>query len=115
MLQSGISLNMPTCGGDVDILQVPDFVNVSDQGPGKTSPESGDILAMLDLVSNLDPGPGEPLLESGVGLDMPHFAIDCDILQVQDIVSAIDPGRGRSARGDLPGVRGYISSAGCLQ
>ena len=80
LLQSGISLNMPNFAGDVDILQVPDFVSVP--GPGKTSPESGDMLAMSDFVSDFDTGPGELLLQSGVSLNMPNFAGDVDILQV---------------------------------
>ena len=38
LLQSGVSLKLPNFAGDVDILQVPDFVSVVDPGTGKTSP-----------------------------------------------------------------------------
>ena len=74
MLQSGISLNMPNFAGVIDVSQVPNFVSVSDPGPGKISPESGNMLAMSDFVSDFDPGPWEPLLLSEVSLDMPNFA-----------------------------------------
>ena len=83
LLQLGVSLNMPKFTGDVDILQVSDFVSVIDPRPAKTSPESGDVSSMPDLISNFDPRPGEPLLKTGVGLDMPNFDSDFDILQCQ--------------------------------
>ena len=105
LLQWGISLNMPNFAGDVDILQVPNFVSVRDPGPGKISPESGGILAMSDVVSDFVPGPGEPLLQSRISLSMPNLAGDVDILQVPNFVSVSDPWPGR-----LPGVRGYVGN-----
>ena len=110
--QSGVSLAMPNFAGDVDILQVPEFVSVIDPGPGNTSPESKDILAMPDLVSNFDPRPGEPLLKSGVGLDMPNLDSDLDILQMPDFVSAIDPGPRTTSpeSGDILAVPDFVSN-----
>ena len=67
---------------------------------------------MLDFVSDFDPWPGEPLLESGVGLDMPHFASDCDILHVQDFVSVINPWHGETSpeSGDILAVPDFVSN-----
>ena len=75
-------------------------------GPGRPPQSPGDILAMPDFVSDFDPEPGEPLLDSGVGLDMPHFASDCDILQIQDFECAINPGHGETSpeSGDILAV-----------
>ena len=47
LLHSGISLFMPNFTGDVDILQVPNFVSVSDPGPGKISFCSSVILCCI--------------------------------------------------------------------
>ena len=72
------------------------------------------MLAMSDFVSDFDPGPGDPLLESGVGLDMPHFASNCElhVLQVQDFVGAIDPGPGTTSpeSGDILAVPDIVSN-----
>ena len=104
-------------GPIVPAYTTPDFVSVSDPGPGKTSPESGDMLTMSDFVSDFDPGPEEPLLQSEVSLTMPNFAerwyiagagiCECrwsrargtspesgDILAMPDLVSNFDLGPG---------------------
>ena len=88
------------------MLELPGFASDTHQGPGRTSPESGDILAGPDFVSNFDPGPREPLLQSGISLNMPNFAGVVDVSQVQNFVSVSDPGAWK----DLPGVREYVGN-----
>ena len=57
---------------------MPDFVNATDPGPGKPSPESGARLEVPDFASDLDPGPGKPSPEPGARLEMTGFASDFD-------------------------------------
>ena len=126
LLESGDSLDMSHFTSNCELLQVQDFVGAIDPGPGTTFwrelPDKTDcnkvtiiiiigwlgttsgtnlwrhhLLAMPDFVSDNDPGPGDPLLESAVGLDVPHFASDCDILQMQECVYAINPGHGETS------------------
>ena len=52
LLQSGVSLNMPTFAGVDDVSQVPHFASVSDSGPGTISPKFGNMSAMSDFVGD---------------------------------------------------------------